>query len=52
MNEKVQNDLGGDHSAKILMYSLEFGEFSKQERLAAAGNWDPWTQRCSMQPGA
>jgi aspartate racemase len=41
MNEKVQNDLGGDHSAKILMYSIEFGEFSKQERLAAAGNWDP-----------
>jgi aspartate racemase len=41
MNEKVQNDLGGDHSAKILMYSIEFGEFSKQERLASAGNWDP-----------
>jgi aspartate racemase len=41
MNEKVQNDLGGDNSAKILMYSIEFGEFSKQERLAAAGNWDP-----------
>jgi aspartate racemase len=41
MNEKVQNDLGGDHSARILMYSIEFGEFSKQERLADAGNWDP-----------
>lgn len=41
MNEKVQNDLGGDHSAKLLMYSIEFGEFSKQERLASAGNWDP-----------
>ena len=41
MNEKAQNDLGGDHSAKILMYSIEFGEFSKQERLAAAGNWEP-----------
>jgi aspartate racemase len=41
MNEKSQNDLGGDHSAKILMYSIEFGEFSKQERLAAAGNWEP-----------
>jgi aspartate racemase len=23
------------------MYSIEFGEFSKQERLADAGNWDP-----------
>lgn len=41
MNEKVQQDLGGDHSAKILMYSIEFGDFSKQERLAAQGNWDP-----------
>jgi hypothetical protein len=41
MNEKVQNGLGGDHSARILMYSIEFGEFSNQERLAAPGNWDP-----------
>jgi aspartate racemase len=41
MNEKAQNDLGGDNSAKIVMYSIEFGEFSKQERLADAGNWDP-----------
>lgn len=41
MNEKAQNDLGGDHSAKILMYSIEFGEFSKEERLASAGNWEP-----------
>jgi aspartate racemase len=41
MNEKVQNDLGGDNSAKLLMYSIEFGEFSKQERLANEGNWDP-----------
>lgn len=41
MNEKAQNDLGGDHSARILMYSIEFGEFSKQERLAAGGDWEP-----------
>ncbi|MDO9325399.1 MAG: amino acid racemase, partial [Methanoregula sp.] len=41
MNEKVQNELGGDNSAKIVMYSIEFGEFSKQERLADAGNWEP-----------
>jgi aspartate racemase len=41
MNEKAQNDLGGLHSARILMYSIEFGEFSKEERLADAGNWDP-----------
>lgn len=41
MNEKAQDDLGGAHSAKILMYSIEFGDFSQQERLAAAGNWEP-----------
>jgi aspartate racemase len=41
MNEKVQDELGGDNSAKIVMYSIEFGEFSRQERLADAGNWDP-----------
>lgn len=41
MNEKVQNELGGDNSAQILMYSIQFGEFSKQERLAEAGNWTP-----------
>lgn len=41
MNEKAQTDLGGDHSAKLLMYSIEFGEFSRQERLAAEGNWEP-----------
>jgi aspartate racemase len=40
-NEKVQNDLGGDNSAQILMYSIQFGEFSKQERLAEAGDWGP-----------
>nr|WP_321352657.1 aspartate/glutamate racemase family protein [uncultured Methanoregula sp.] len=41
MNERVQETLGGDNSAKIVMYSIEFGEFSKQERLATAGNWTP-----------
>ena len=41
MNEKVQSELGGDNSAQILMYSIQFGEFSEQERLAAAGNWTP-----------
>lgn len=41
MNTKAQEDLGGTHSARILMYSIEFGEFAKQERLAAAGNWEP-----------
>jgi len=41
MNEKVQSELGGDNSAQVLMYSIQFGEFSEQERLAAAGDWTP-----------
>lgn len=41
MNEMVRDELGGLHSAKILMYSIEFGEFSKQERLADRGDWSP-----------
>jgi aspartate racemase len=41
MNEMVGKKLGGLHSAKILMYSIEFGEFSKQERLANKGDWKP-----------
>ena len=39
MNEMVRDELGGVYSAKILMYSIEFGEFSKQERLAQQGDW-------------
>ena len=41
MNEIANKELGGLHSAKILMYSVEFGDFSKEERLAEMGNWDP-----------
>jgi aspartate racemase len=41
MNEMVRDELGGVNSAKILMYSIEFGEFSKQERLADKGDWAP-----------
>ena len=41
LNEMVRDELGGLHSAKILMYSIEFGDFSKQERLADQGNWKP-----------
>jgi aspartate racemase len=41
INDEVGKELGGLHSAKILMYSIEFGEFSKQERLANRGNWKP-----------
>jgi len=41
MNEMVMKKLGGLHSARILMYSIEFGNFSKEERLAEQGNWKP-----------
>ena len=41
MNEMVRDQLGGLNSAKILMYSIEFGEFSKQERLSKRGDWVP-----------
>lgn len=41
MNEMVRDELGGLHSAEVLMYSIEFGDFSKQERLADKGDWGP-----------
>jgi aspartate racemase len=41
MNELVNKRLGGLHSAKVLMYSIEFQKFSEQERLADKGNWEP-----------
>lgn len=44
MNEMVRDTLGGVHSAQILMFSIEFGEFSKQERLADKGDWTLITQ--------
>ncbi len=44
MNEMVRDTLGGVHSAQILMFSIEFGEFSRQERLADKGDWTLMTQ--------
>jgi aspartate racemase len=41
MNELVRDRLGSDYSAAVLMYSIPFGGFAKQERLAAAGDWRP-----------
>ncbi len=41
LNEGVAARLGGLHSAPVLMYSIEFGAFSEQERLAQAGDWAP-----------
>jgi aspartate racemase len=41
MNQMVGELLGGLNSAKILMCSIPFGVFSKDERLAEHGNWEP-----------
>lgn len=39
INQLVQKRLGGVSSAKILMYSIEFGEFSREEKLAEQGDF-------------
>ena len=39
LNEMVNEELGGLHSAKVLMYSVDFEEVSEQERLAEMGDW-------------
>lgn len=41
INEMVGDELGGLHSGKILIYSIDFGDISKQERLAGQGDWEP-----------
>ena len=40
LNEAVRERLGGLHSAKLCLYSVEFGEV---HNLMAAGNWDAVT---------
>ena len=37
LNEKVKEELGGFHSAKILLYSVDFSEI---EKCQADGDWD------------
>lgn len=44
MNEIVRDRSGGVHSAQILIFSIEFGEFSKQERMADKGDWTLMTK--------
>lgn len=39
LNEMVNQRMGGDYSADILIYSIDFETFSEQERLAEQGNW-------------
>lgn len=41
MNEGMRDRFGRDFSAAILLYSIPFGEFAAQEKLAAEGNWKP-----------
>ena len=41
MNEMIRDRFGSLYSANILMYSIPFKEFSDQERLAEAGDWNP-----------
>ena len=41
LNEWMRDRFGDDYSAAILMYSLPFGEFAKQEKLAGKGDWEP-----------
>jgi aspartate racemase len=42
INREVRNRLGGAHSARSLMWSVDFGEI---ERLQHAGDWDELTNR-------
>jgi len=42
INREVRNRLGGVHSARSLMWSVDFGEI---ERLQHQGNWDELTNR-------
>jgi aspartate racemase len=42
INHEVRNRLGGVHSARSLMWSVDFGEI---ERLQHQGNWDELTNR-------
>ena len=37
INEVIKNELGGLHSAKILLYSVDFAEI---EACQASGDWD------------
>lgn len=41
MNEIVRDTLGPPASAEILMYSISFADFARQERLAEQGDWEP-----------
>ena len=42
INELVKNKMGGLHSGRIIIYSLDFEEI---EKMQSAGNWDDLTQK-------
>jgi aspartate racemase len=42
INREVRNRLGGVHSARSLMWSVDFGEI---ERLQHQGDWEELTKR-------
>ena len=44
INQMIRDRFGSDYSAKILMYSIPFHEFSEQERLANQGDWSQLTK--------
>jgi aspartate racemase len=44
MNEQMRDALGPPNSAEVLLYSISFGDFAKQERLAEQGDWAALTQ--------
>ncbi|WP_246156398.1 aspartate/glutamate racemase family protein [Thiohalocapsa marina] len=44
MNERVRDLLGPPNSAEVLLYSISFGDFAKEERQAAEGDWEALTQ--------
>ena len=41
INQMVNQRLGENRICMIWTYSIEFGDFSDQERLADKGDWDP-----------
>lgn len=45
INEAVRERMGGLHSAKIVLYSLEFGELEKYQ---SAGDWDSVTDMVAL----
>ncbi|MFZ1539466.1 MAG: amino acid racemase [Chromatiaceae bacterium] len=50
MNERVRDELGAPNSAEVLLYSISFGDFAREERLAEQGDWAALT-RTMVQAG-